>query len=538
MPLLLSAIVDSTIQRSARAALERSWLAKRFPEAVRRWIAARLRQGAHALFGNGQQIAEQALRSILDAGGLPRREVARRVLGYDDTGASHRAVLLGMGRDAVAGQLHYDRHSDELRAELDLSRLAPGYTRQERLMSDIARELGGELRTNPAWAFVGKPVTVHNQGGCRMSDDPSSGVTDANGQVYGCEGLYVLDGSVLPAPVGVNPSATILAIAERNIEVFLRNHPRSAWSDPASEPARAHNILRADASRWVERATGWHFAPPEPAHGSPDFRAQPLGLRFQEWLHGYFSPTNAGDPIPRDDADYRAAEARGRPGHGGSNDAVGFPIDLALTNTIDDLNVYYEDTRHTIRVAGKVAIVLPGRATPSDLGVNGQLCLFVPRPERLQPISAARRRDRFLRYELILASDERGIWLLRGKKRLRADAALEAWLDLSTVLVRLFGPFAEPPDLSARDELQRCCRRRHLAGIGAVHLDMTRFLHQQLPSFEVFPADDPARTSWAISKFAAFFFGELQRIYMPELFTTLGASFRAAPSSIRAGNMR
>lgn len=563
-PLLLSAVVDATIQRSALAAVERHWLTRLLPERIRRGLAALQTWGAHRLFGSGAQIAAQALRAIVDQGGLSRREVARRVLGYDGARASHRAVLLGMGRDAAPGHLHYDRRSNKLWADLDLFYLAPGYTREERLMTDIAGELGGELRTNPAWAFVGKPVTVHSQGGCRMSDSPETGVTDPDGRVHGCDGLYILDGSVLPAPVGVNPSATILAIAERNIERFLRRHPGSAWSDPASAASRAHAALRDDASRWAAGNSRWHFTPPRPAQPAPDFTAQPLGLRFSEWMHGYHCPTRDGSDWPRDDADYRAAEARGRPGAGGSNDAVGFPIDFALQNTVDDLNVFYEDMNHAIEVRGTVGIRLPGRPAVSTLQVSGQLCLFVPRRKpyaidrktqrgRLRAQEAAtgrpyrtlpdrypprRQRQRFLRYELILEGDAQNVWLLRGKKRVRDDAGFDAWRDTSTLFVRLFGPFAERPDMTQPGWQQRYCRPQQLAGAGAVHVDITRFLQQQLPSFEVFPTEDPARIGWAITKFATFFYGELQRIYMPEVMTALDTFFRLRPSNIRTGNAR
>lgn len=563
-PLLLSAVVDATIQRSALAALERRWPTRLFPAKLRRALAALQSWGAHLLFGSGEQIAAQALRAVVGQAGLSRREIARRVLGFDGARASHRAVLLGMGRDAAPGHLHYDRRSNKLWADLDLYYLAPGYTREERLMTDIAGELGGELRTNPAWAFVGKPVTVHSQGGCRMSDTPDTGVTDPDGRVHGCEGLYILDGSVLPAPVGVNPSATILAIAERNIERFLRRHPGSAWSDPASEASRAYAELRQAASSWVASNAGWHFTPPRPSRAAPDFSAQPLGLRFSEWMQGYYCPTAEGGAAPRDDADYRAAEARGRPGAGGSHDAIGFPIEFALQNSVADLNVYYEDMNHAIRVCGTVDIRLPGRPAASPLQVSGELCLFVPRrkpyaidrttqrgrlraqeaatgrPYRTLPdrYPARRQRQRFLRYELILEGDAQSFWLLRGKKRVRDDAGFDAWRDTSTLFVRLFGPFPERPDLSQFGWQQRYCRPQQLAGAGAVHVDITRFLHQQLPSFQVFPTDDPARISWAITKFATFFYGELQRIYMPELFTALDTFFRLRPSNIRTGNAR
>ena len=47
-----------------------------------------------------------------------------------------------------------------------------------------------------------------------MGDDAASGVVDARGQVFGYPGLYVVDGSVIPVNLGVNPSLTITALAE------------------------------------------------------------------------------------------------------------------------------------------------------------------------------------------------------------------------------------------------------------------------------------------------------------------------------------
>jgi cholesterol oxidase len=54
-----------------------------------------------------------------------------------------------------------------------------------------------------------------------MSDDPATGVTDDRGRVHGYDGLYVFDGSVVPTALGVNPSKTIAALAERGVERLL-----------------------------------------------------------------------------------------------------------------------------------------------------------------------------------------------------------------------------------------------------------------------------------------------------------------------------
>ena len=54
-----------------------------------------------------------------------------------------------------------------------------------------------------------------------MSDDPGAGVVDDAGKAYGYDGLYVLDGSIVPSALGVNPSKTIAALAERGVERLL-----------------------------------------------------------------------------------------------------------------------------------------------------------------------------------------------------------------------------------------------------------------------------------------------------------------------------
>ena len=55
----------------------------------------------------------------------------------------------------------------------------------------------------------------HPLGGCRMADEPGFGVVDDGCEVFGAEGLYCMDSSVVPTSLGVNPSLTISALCER-----------------------------------------------------------------------------------------------------------------------------------------------------------------------------------------------------------------------------------------------------------------------------------------------------------------------------------
>lgn len=63
--------------------------------------------------------------------------------------------------------------------------------------------------------LFGTPSTAHILGGCVMGATPDEGVIDADHRVWNYPGLYVVDGSAVPANPGVNPSLTITALAER-----------------------------------------------------------------------------------------------------------------------------------------------------------------------------------------------------------------------------------------------------------------------------------------------------------------------------------
>jgi len=64
------------------------------------------------------------------------------------------------------------------------------------------------------------PGTAHCIGGCAIADSPERGVVDAQHRVFGYRNLYICDGSVIAANLGVNPSLTITALAERAMSLI------------------------------------------------------------------------------------------------------------------------------------------------------------------------------------------------------------------------------------------------------------------------------------------------------------------------------
>ena len=66
------------------------------------------------------------------------------------------------------------------------------------------------------------PNASHPLGGCRMADSRDLGVTGHAGNVFGYEGLYCIDSSIVPTSLTVNPSLTIAALAERCSQLLIR----------------------------------------------------------------------------------------------------------------------------------------------------------------------------------------------------------------------------------------------------------------------------------------------------------------------------
>jgi cholesterol oxidase len=136
--------------------------------------------------------------------------------------------LLGMGRDVPDGKLTLEDGYLECDWTMETSRAY--YEAVKRSMEDICRALGATFKDELLWYFK-RTVTSHPVGGCPMGVSPADGVVDEFGQVFGHPGLAVVDGAVMPGPVGPNPSFTIAAFADRAAEWMLED-----WSP--SRPSR------------------------------------------------------------------------------------------------------------------------------------------------------------------------------------------------------------------------------------------------------------------------------------------------------------
>lgn len=101
-----------------------------------------------------------------------------------------------------------------------------------------ARALGGVPMTSLTEILLNVPMTAHCMGGAAMARDARDGVCDGRSRVFGYRNMYVCDGSVLGANLGVNPSLTITALAEHAMS-HVPAAREQRWDSTAETPVAA-----------------------------------------------------------------------------------------------------------------------------------------------------------------------------------------------------------------------------------------------------------------------------------------------------------
>ncbi len=246
-------------------------------------------------------------------------EIARLV--GNGTLSSGSLPLLGMGRDVPDGEMSLD--GDRLAVDWTTETSRDYFDRVVETMGGISETLGTTLRENPL-TFFRRVVTVHPLGGAPMGHDPTTGLCDDHGQVFGHPGLYVADGAAMPGPVGPNPSLTIAAHADRLADGILEDLPVHT-STPPGRPVRRS--------------------------------APPGGLSFTEEMRGRLS---LGETDPETGA------------------SSGYEAAVHLTITVHDIDAFVTERAHRATVDGWVeSEALGGRLEVHQ----GWFNLFVAGPE-------------------------------------------------------------------------------------------------------------------------------------------------------------
>jgi cholesterol oxidase len=248
--------------------------------------------------------------------------------------------------------------------------------------------LGGVFAPNPTWHSLQTKslVTVHPLGGCVMGEDATQGVVNHKGQVFAgdsgnavYEGLYVDDGAVLPTPLGVNPSLTISAVAERTCFLIAQDHGWKIDYDAVSQPKPA--VVTA------------------------------MGVEFTETMKGFWASGAA---------DFETGATLGK--------EAANSLEFTLTIRGDDVDVLVKEPGHDARMSGTV--LAPALSPHPLIVTDGIFNLFVVNLDEVE--------TRNMRYRMTLVSEDGKTWYFDGFKVVHENSILKIWHDTSTLFITLW----------------------------------------------------------------------------------------------------
>ena len=118
----------------------------------------------------------------------------------------------------------------------------PSYIPQaNRFAAKLGEAFNGTPKTSLGEIFLDAPTTAHILGGAAMGATEETGVIDYRARVFNYRNMYVCDGSMIGANLGVNPSLTITALTEYAMN-YIEPADKTNWQDHADplEPKRDH----------------------------------------------------------------------------------------------------------------------------------------------------------------------------------------------------------------------------------------------------------------------------------------------------------
>ncbi|HWV15658.1 MAG TPA: GMC family oxidoreductase [Cellvibrio sp.] len=136
-------------------------------------------------------------------------------------------IWFGQAVDVPDGRMYLGRRwyapwRRKLKMEWDYRRSEKVYAAMAELHTQLALATNAVPLVPATWTALKNIITPHPLGGCCMGDSVYTGVVDHRCEVFNYPGLYVMDGAVIPRALGLNPSRTITAIAERAVAIMLQ----------------------------------------------------------------------------------------------------------------------------------------------------------------------------------------------------------------------------------------------------------------------------------------------------------------------------
>lgn len=343
-----------------------------------------------ALIAFSRLVGKDTDRGMMDYLREKWREILSLFLGPYKGAMDHTQVYLVMTHDDGNGEMTLN--------DGKLSINWRGVGKQEifrKVNGEIysaTQALGGTKIPNPTWNNLMNYdlVTVHPLGGCAMADDASQGVVDHKGQVFAGAsgtalhpGLFVMDGAVIPRPVGTNPLLTISGLAERSCKMIAleNDYSLSYEFDPLQEPDQN-----------------------QPFPGT--------GVQFTETMRGFFSLGEISD--------YESGFEKGKKEKS--------DFEFTLTIQTEDIDAFVEDSNHPGKMLG--TMLIPSLSPFPMTALDGKFNLFIQDPNDTD-------RKKMV-YKAQLISQEGAEYYFEGFKDVYNDNVVDAWKDTTTLFITLY----------------------------------------------------------------------------------------------------
>jgi cholesterol oxidase len=377
-------------------------------------------------------------------------------------------TYLVMGRDDGKGRMRLKE--DRLRIDWPGLSEQPVFQAIRQLLAHATSALGGQQITKSVAEMLLRSslITVHPLGGCVMSDDAQSGVVNHAGQVFAAsqgksvyENLYVIDGSTVPSPLGVNPLLTISALAERAVELLAQG--------------RGWNIQLA----------------PAPHRSRPPAKVA-LGVQFTETMRGYWSTRLVGlcgaalrqRCAPRDFDSTVMNECR-RAAQLGRRARSTF--EFTVTIGAEDLDAALTNPGHKFAMAGTAQA---STLSPKPLTLTGGDFELLSKDPDEPGV-------RKMRYRAQMSSGDGRVFFMDGSKIIRPGRLSRLWPETTTLYITVYdgGDSSSP-----------------ILGRGVLKISPDDFV-RQLATIEVPGAPSREQRLAAITRFGSFFAGKLWDTY-------------------------
>jgi len=330
-------------------------------------------------------------RGIVDYLKEKWREIRSLFLGPFHGALARTQVYLVMTHDDGNGVLKMDE-TDKLNISWQGVGKQEIFKKVNGEMYRATEALGGTKIPNPTWNELMNYdlVTVHPLGGCGMADHAALGVVDHKGQVFAGqqgnelhEGLYVMDGAVIPRPVGTNPLLTISALAERSCQLI------------------------ADEK-------GYHLDDgfsnvPEGPDNPPSLET---GVQFTESMKGFFGMGETED--------FESGFSRGKKDNS--------PFEFTLTIQTEDIQEFVQQENHPGKMIG--TMLAPALSEKPMSAYNGVFNLFIT-----DKSDDSRKK---MNYTAELLSEEGKSYYFEGFKDVFNDHVVDAWKDTTTLFISVY----------------------------------------------------------------------------------------------------